>query len=136
MTSTAGETVLSREECDLLLRLGNVGRVVFVVDDEPYILPVNYCDADGVIVFRTALGTMLNEVAINRVVFEVDGIDEASRSGWSVIVRGFGRDISDAVDDRSRKLRELPIEPWAGGERHRWFEILPEQVTGRRVGPH
>lgn len=72
---------------------------------------------------------------MGRVAFEIDGTDESSRSGWSVIVQGVGADITDALDFRSAQLRLLETNPWVPGEIASWIEILPQSVTGRRLRP-
>jgi nitroimidazol reductase NimA-like FMN-containing flavoprotein (pyridoxamine 5'-phosphate oxidase superfamily) len=125
---------LDRAECEQLLAGCDVGRLAVVVDGRPHLLPVNYATpGGGVIVFRTAPGSVLTEASLQDVAFEVDQLDPASRSGWSVEVRGFGREIGDAVDAESARLRELPLVTWAPGERLEWFEIRPREVTGRRI---
>jgi nitroimidazol reductase NimA-like FMN-containing flavoprotein (pyridoxamine 5'-phosphate oxidase superfamily) len=127
---------LDRRECEELLATGEVGRLAVVVDGRPHIIPVNYATpGGGVIVFRTAPGTVLTEASLQDVAFEVDRLDAATRSGWSVEVRGFGRDIGDAVDEESVRLRQLPLVPWAPGDRVEWFEVRPAAVTGRRITP-
>jgi uncharacterized protein len=134
MTGTVLEP-LSREMCETLLASGSIGRLAVVIDDQPHIVPVNYVADGATIVFRTAPGTVLTESALQRVAFEVDGIDEERRSGWSVTVHGFGREITDAVDTESQRLRALHVDCWAPEGRDRWFKILPDMVTGRYLGP-
>jgi len=134
MTGTVLEP-LSREMCETLLATGSIGRLAVVIDDQPHIVPVNYVADEATIVFRTAPGTVLTESALQRVAFEVDGIDEERRSGWSVSVHGFGREITDAVDAESQRLRALHIDCWAPEGRDRWFKIVPDAVTGRYLGP-
>jgi nitroimidazol reductase NimA-like FMN-containing flavoprotein (pyridoxamine 5'-phosphate oxidase superfamily) len=126
---------LSAAECLELLGAHNFGRIAVVVDGQPIALPVNYSlDGDSV-VFRTDPGTKLRGAAMGRVAFEIDGTDESSRSGWSVIVQGVGADITDALDFRSAQLRLLETNPWVPGEIASWIEILPQSVTGRRLRP-
>lgn len=68
--------------------------------------------------------------------FEIDGIDETSRTGWSVIVRG----VTDEVTDPSevRRLDGLGLEPWAPGPKAHWVHIRawtslgPADRVGRR----
>ncbi|HZQ59540.1 MAG TPA: pyridoxamine 5'-phosphate oxidase family protein [Acidimicrobiales bacterium] len=134
MTGTVLEP-LSREMCETLLASGSIGRLAVVIDDQPHIVPVNYVADGATIVFRTAPGTVLTETALQRVAFEVDGIDEERRSGWSVTVHGFGREITDAVDSESQRLRALHVDCWAPEGRDRWFKIVPDLVTGRYLGP-
>jgi nitroimidazol reductase NimA-like FMN-containing flavoprotein (pyridoxamine 5'-phosphate oxidase superfamily) len=116
-----------------LLAAVAVGRVAVVVDGHPEIYPVNYAlDGDSV-VFRTAEGTPLNHASLTQVAFEVDEVDETTRTGWSVMVKGQADDIGGAVDATSERRRRLPLATWAPGERDRWFVIRPREVTGRRL---
>jgi nitroimidazol reductase NimA-like FMN-containing flavoprotein (pyridoxamine 5'-phosphate oxidase superfamily) len=134
MTATVLEP-LSRDMCETLLGSGSTGRLAVVIGDQPHIVPVNYVADGATIVFRTAPGTVLTESALQRVAFEVDGIDDQRRSGWSVSVHGYGRDITDAMDPESERLRALRLDCWAPEGRDRWFTIVPEAVTGRYLGP-
>jgi hypothetical protein len=127
---------LDRDECERLLASRDVGRLAVVVDGSPQVVPVNYATpGGGVVVFRTAAGTIVTEASLREVAFEVDEVDPATRSGWSVEVRGFGRDISDALDADSVQLRGLPLVTWVPGTRDQWFKIVPDAVTGRRLTP-
>jgi nitroimidazol reductase NimA-like FMN-containing flavoprotein (pyridoxamine 5'-phosphate oxidase superfamily) len=131
-------TVLStidRLTCEALLGSRSVGRLGVVVDDMPHILPVNYAVDGATVVFRTAAGTMLTEASMRHVAFEVDGISTHDRSGWSVCVHGYGREITDAIDDESVRLRDLCVDTWVPDSRDRWFKIIPDTITGRCLGP-
>lgn len=132
MTSPAQ---LSESECRQLLATSRVGRVALLLDGQPEIIPVNYAASGNVVVFRTDPDTVLNEVDLAQVAFETDRIDETTRSGWSVLVRGYGRDITEAIDPESRELRALPVDSWAAGERSRWYKIEPTGISGRRLSP-
>ena len=60
------------------------------------------------------------------VVFEVDALDERTRSGWSVIVRGAARDLitTDGAD--------CPVvDTWAPRADGRSIAIQMAEVTGR-----
>jgi hypothetical protein len=127
---------LDREECEQLLASHDVGRLAVVVDGHPHVVPVNYVTpGGGIVVFRTSAGTVLTEASLRDVAFEVDEVDRTTHAGWSVEVRGFGRDIGDAVDAESVRLRGLPLVTWAPGERQAWFKVEPSAVTGRRLVP-
>ncbi len=127
-------TQLERDECEWLLAVHDVGRLAVIADGRPHVVPVNYATpGGGVVVFRTDPGTILTEASLREVAFEIDGIDHETSTGWSVEVRGFARDIADAVDAESARLRELPLRTWAPGERQQWFKITPSEVTGRRI---
>ncbi len=126
---------MDRPTCEAFLANESVGRLAVVVEDAPHIVPVNYVAEGATIVFRTAPGTVLTEAALAKVAFEVDGIDEHHRAGWSVCVHGYGLDISDCDDPESRHLRDLFVDCWAPEDRDRWFKIIPEAVTGRYLNP-
>jgi nitroimidazol reductase NimA-like FMN-containing flavoprotein (pyridoxamine 5'-phosphate oxidase superfamily) len=129
-----GLEVLSPAACLRLLGSGRIGRVGFVSDGQPHVLPVNYVASDaGEVVFRTTDGSVLTAVAGRPATFEIDGYDEQSRTGWSVCVHGLGREITDADDPLARQLRDLDVITWAPGRRDRWFAILGDQLTGRRI---
>jgi nitroimidazol reductase NimA-like FMN-containing flavoprotein (pyridoxamine 5'-phosphate oxidase superfamily) len=124
---------LSREECLALMTTTSLGRVAFLVDGRPEVLPVNYVvDGDNV-VFRTGEDTVLNQVAMQVVAFEVDQIDERSHTGWSVVAQGVAHDVTDAIDPTSERLRALSLVSWAPGQRHRWLRVDANRITGRRL---
>jgi nitroimidazol reductase NimA-like FMN-containing flavoprotein (pyridoxamine 5'-phosphate oxidase superfamily) len=135
MTTTTLLATLTPAECEALLANGSVGRLAVVVGDQPHIVPVNYVADGATIVFRTGPETVLTEASLNKVAFEVDGIHETLRAGWSVCVHGYGREISDCVDDESRRLQALYVDTWAPDGRDRWFKIDPATVSGRALGP-
>jgi nitroimidazol reductase NimA-like FMN-containing flavoprotein (pyridoxamine 5'-phosphate oxidase superfamily) len=125
---------LSERECISLLGTSCVGRVGFVIDDIPEVLPVNYaCDATGLVVFRTIGGTLLSRVDGHRVVFEVDGIDEPVKAGWSVCVHGAAQEVFLSTATTAQTLADRSLISWAPGPRDRWFSIAPVEITGRRI---
>jgi nitroimidazol reductase NimA-like FMN-containing flavoprotein (pyridoxamine 5'-phosphate oxidase superfamily) len=125
---------LGRDECLALLRQGRVGRLAVVIDGQPHVIPLNYAmDEEGVVVFRTAELTTATEASLSNVAFEVDDIDIEHHTGWSVAVHGRGLNMTNALDPQSERLRQLPIRPWAPGERDQWFRITPSEITGRRL---
>ena len=63
-------------------------------------------DTDGNVVFRTGTHTVLTKVDLEQVAFEIDGVDEQTRTGWSVCVHGVGREITDVDDPQPRHLRQ------------------------------
>jgi hypothetical protein len=67
------------------------------------------------------------------VAFEIDGIDERIRRGWSVLVQGRGYDVTDALDEISEMVRRLPVDPWAPGDKACWIRIDPDTISGRRL---
>jgi uncharacterized protein len=126
--------VLERAACLELLRREQIGRLAVVADGQPHVVPLTYAaDEDGVVVYRTGWDTVLTKADHERVAFEIDGLDASSRTGWSVCVHGFGREITHAIDEGIHRLRDLLPQPWAGGTRPRWFAVYPREITGRRL---
>jgi uncharacterized protein len=126
--------VLGDEECLRLLSEAVIGRVGFQADGVLHVLPVNYAiDDDGTVVFRTAADGVLALLGGRPAVFEADGFDITSHTGWSVCVRGMGRDVAAGRFRAAQRLLDMPVIPWAPGRRDRWFAITPEEVIGRRI---
>jgi nitroimidazol reductase NimA-like FMN-containing flavoprotein (pyridoxamine 5'-phosphate oxidase superfamily) len=124
---------LSRDECARLLTEHSVGRLAVVVGGRPLIFPVNYVFDGGSVVFRTDDGLKLRHAPLRRVAFEIDGFDEATGTGWSVLVQGSPFEITRADDLRAEELRRLPVAPFAPGEKAHWIEIVTHTITGRRL---
>ncbi|MEV0241504.1 pyridoxamine 5'-phosphate oxidase family protein [Streptomyces sp. NPDC050674] len=125
-------TELTETECRSLLSTHGVGRLAVPADSGPVVVPVNYSVVDGEILFRTAPGTAPAQAAGQRVAFEVDRIDEAFSEGWSVLVRGPARAVTD--EEEAARLAALAYStPWAGGRRELLLRIEPVAVTGRRI---
>ncbi|HEV2368242.1 MAG TPA: pyridoxamine 5'-phosphate oxidase family protein [Acidimicrobiales bacterium] len=120
-------------ECRRLLGGHNVGRIGVVVDGWPVVLPVNYVFDGHRVAIRSDPGSKLTASDLGRVAFEIDGIDEGGRRGWSVLVQGRGFDITESLDEVSELMRALPVDPWAPGQKAHWIRIDPERVTGRRL---
>ena len=135
MNTTSARLVdLDPRECLERLHGSRVGRAAVIVEGQPHIVPVNYTAGDdGTVVFRTGVDTVLTRVDLQRVAFEIDGIDEAARSGWSVCVHGVGRELTTLDDPASARLRALTVDVWAPGDRSRMFAIEPLEITGRRL---
>ncbi len=125
--------VLSPEQCQDLLGRHHFGRIGVVSGGAPVIFPVNYVYRDGRIAIRTDGGTKLSAAALAQVAFEIDGVDDHDRTGWSVLVRGTGYDVTDSVDEVSAHLREAALDTWAPGDREHWVRVEPASITGRRI---
>ena len=83
-------TELSETDCKELLAQHTAGRIGFMAGDGPQILPVTYQYRNGSVIFRTSpAGPLAALVRRTIVAFEIDGIDEQNKSGWSVLVNGF-----------------------------------------------
>jgi nitroimidazol reductase NimA-like FMN-containing flavoprotein (pyridoxamine 5'-phosphate oxidase superfamily) len=129
---TAWVDDLDIDVCWKLLAHRPVGRVAFVVESGPEVLPVNHAVDGHTIVFRTSQTLILEALAGGaRVAFEVDDTDESVETGWSVLVKGRA---SEVVDDGERAaLQELAVKPWAPQARERWIRIVADSITGRAI---
>jgi uncharacterized protein len=119
--------------CSRHLAQEKVGRVALIVDGVPEIFPVNYVVEDGdQIYFRTAKGTKLDAVMHSpSIAFEIDGLDEERKIGWSVVAVGYARRVTDTA--HLRHIDTLGLEPWAVGEKVHVVHLAPTKVTGRRI---
>src|SRR5580693_4003599 len=91
--------ILEAEECWALLEARHLGRLAFVDQDGPIVLPINYAVVDGVVIFRTDAGGKLDAaVRGDRLAFEIDGFDALEQTGWSVVVRGAAELVTDAAE--------------------------------------
>ena len=125
-------SVLARGACLDLLRQQRVGRLGFVADGWPIILPVNYALDGETIVFRSGLGTKLSAVRQSTPVsFEVDELDDVHRSGRSVLVLGMASEIEDEAG--LARAKGLPLRPWSTAPKDFWIRVDPVQITGRAL---
>ena len=86
------------------------------------------------ILIRTGVGTKLDAAVANAVVaFEVDEFDPVAHTGWSVMVTGVARELTDPAELAA--ARTPPLARWAPGSNHRVIAISTELVSGRRIVP-
>jgi nitroimidazol reductase NimA-like FMN-containing flavoprotein (pyridoxamine 5'-phosphate oxidase superfamily) len=125
-------TELDTDACWRLIGRGRIGRLGYILDGQPRVLPVNTGVLDRQVVFRTSGESTLGRlVEGSDVTFECDHTDPAAESGWSVVVRGR---LSAVVDSTElARLAESELHPWAPGVKDRWMKITPTEVTGRVV---
>ena len=124
--------VISPDECAALLHRAHLGRIAVVDRGLPLILPVNFLLDDADVVFRTNPGTKLDAALRHAAVaFEIDGTDEETRTGWSVLIRGHAHEVSDAAE--LARLEKLEITPWAPGTRQHYIRVTSLETTGRRI---
>jgi CBS domain-containing protein/nitroimidazol reductase NimA-like FMN-containing flavoprotein (pyridoxamine 5'-phosphate oxidase superfamily) len=128
-----GLRVLGMDEC--LDRAGSVpvGRIAFVTDGDPMILPVNHGVDGAAIVFRTTGGP--KQFAADRgaaVAFEADRYEVTRRWGWSVVVRGIAEVVED--EEQIERYEQLGIQAWADSvERPVWVRVRAEEISGREI---
>ena len=127
----------SRGECLELLAGAAIGRVVVTigVNSQPVIRPVNFVfdTVSQSVMFRSAPGSKLYALLHStHAWFEVDDIDVAGRSGWSVIIEGVTEPVRDAME--LRRLEALGLHSWVAGPDSCWIRIRARTVSGRRIG--
>ncbi|QXQ95364.1 pyridoxamine 5'-phosphate oxidase family protein [Streptomyces sp. WY228] len=123
---------LDESMCWTLLGDHGVGRVALTHGDGPVVLPVNYQVLDGEVMFSTGEGSPLATAADTEIAFEADHIDDAFSKGWSVLLVGPVRAVTD--EEAARRLREAAYAtPWAGEEREHVMTLAPRRITGRKI---
>ncbi|CAL9649365.1 pyridoxamine 5'-phosphate oxidase family protein [Streptomyces sp. enrichment culture] len=123
---------------EALRLLGSVslGRIVFTQHALPMIRPVNHVLDDGDIVIRTHAGSALTSRARHTdgsavvVAYEADAIDPGTHLGWSVVVTGYARLITDRKE--LARYRAL-LHPWVQQTMDYAVRIRPDLVTGIRL---
>lgn len=130
---------LSEDECIGLISAGGVGRIAYTSRYGLVVLPVNFKVHDEAIVFRTTEHSSLHEDlttgitgAEYNVAFEIDELDADARQGWSVLVQGPTRPVTN--EDRAW-AEGAGVVPWVPEGRELYMRIIPKRVTGRRIGP-
>ena len=125
--------VLPPDECRTLLATRQLGRIGIAGGAYPLILPVNYVLDGDAVVIRTDSPKI---TAAARVAFEVDDVDERTRSGWSVLVQALAEEVTGSRrEELVERLRTAGGTPWAPGEHGHWIRLIPKVVTGRRIIP-
>ncbi|WP_020139508.1 pyridoxamine 5'-phosphate oxidase family protein [Streptomyces sp. 351MFTsu5.1] len=129
---------LGIDSVEALRLLGSVsfGRIVFTQQALPTIRPVNHVLADGDIVIRTHAGAALTSRTRQArdlgvvVAYEADDIDPDTHLGWSVVVTGYARLITDP--EELARYQAL-LRPWAEQTMDYAVRIRPDLVTGIRL---
>ena len=125
--------VVPETEAWELVRGRELGRLAVCIAGVPEVFPVNYrLDVDGAVVVRTAPGLKLAGAVLGgEVAFEVDEIDEAAHTGWSVVIHGRAAEV--AGTEARLHAEDLGVDPWVSSPKHRYLRIAPARITGRRV---
>jgi len=123
-------------ECQTLLGLGIIGRAAVMTPDGPHIVPVNYWTVRESVIMRTTPYSVLGRYANDAVIaFEVDSLDAARNSGWSVVARGRAEAVTDAKE-LSDLCEEITSEPWAPGARSMYLRLAYAELSGRSLSAH
>ncbi|PWI13300.1 pyridoxamine 5'-phosphate oxidase [Streptomyces sp. Act143] len=123
------------DSSEALRLLGGVslGRVVFTRHALPQIRPVNHVVDGGDIVIRTHEGAALTSHTRQApstgvvVAYEADVIDPDTHLGWSVVVTGYARLVTDPRE--LARYREM-LRPWVDRTMDYAVRIRPDLVTG------
>lgn len=119
-------------ECEALLRDRHFGRLGVIVHDHPEIFPMNYTMDGSHIAFRIDRGTKLASLRQSHIAtWEIDGIDEEERCGWSVMAVGPVQEIHD--EPTLDRLDHLGLDTWIIGESVHWMRLSPHRLSGRRI---
>lgn len=120
---------LPEDECWELLAGAEVSRIAWTTGSGPQIVPVNHVVDGHTLRVRTpAYSALVREADDQRVAVEVDGLDPATRTGWSVVARGRAEVRYDA--DAGPEP-----DPWPAGARRTLVVVTVDEVTGRRLTP-
>ncbi|WP_348638553.1 pyridoxamine 5'-phosphate oxidase family protein [Actinomadura madurae] len=134
----SGLEILDEGECRDLLAGARIGRIVFTHQALPAVQPVNFVLSRDHIVIKTSRTSRLATAAANTVVaFEIDEFDTAARTGWSVVVVGRARRVTDPRELAA--LAALPLRSWAprGARRlHPRPVRARDRPADRRAGRH
>lgn len=121
---------LTAYECWGLLDTEEIARVAWHGRDGVAIVPVNYAVADGSLWFRTSPHSTLGRECVGQTLaIEIDHIDRATQSAWSVVISGVGElaDLAEVPD----VLPDLRV--WPSGNRPLFIRVEPADVTGRKL---
>lgn len=121
---------LPEAECLALLEECTIGRLAYLSrPGEPDVVPVNFLWYDGSVWIRTAPGPKMQAAERReRVAFEVDRIDETTRTGSSVVVVGRLQ-----VAGPGQLPPGIGPDPWSHGTRRHVLRLVPQRVEGRIV---
>jgi uncharacterized protein len=93
---------------------------------------VNFALDHGDIVIRTDRSGKLAAATRGAVVaFEVDQVDLAGQTGWSVTAIGPSTEVTDLGE--LARLRTIGLKSWAPGERDHFIRISPVMLNGRNL---
>ena len=127
---------LNRADALQLLASVPIGRIVFTRHALPAIRPVNHIVDHGDIIIRTHEGAALSSAAEQAgpagvvVAYEADSIDPETRLGWSVVITGYARLITDA--EQAAEYQRV-LQPWVDQDMDYTVRIRPDLVTGYRL---
>jgi len=126
---------LNRSEALKLLGSVSLGRLVFTHQALPAVRPVNHLVVSESIIVRATTGAAITSAADRNgvvVAYEADEIDSDTRLGWSVIVVGTARLMTDDMAATRYRAR---LRPWIAGAVDDVITISTDLVSGYRLVP-
>ena len=120
---------LTPRECLERLATRAVGRLAFSEHALPTVRPVNFVLQDGDILVRTSATGGIGRLSGEVVAFEVDDLEPAPATGWSVVVVGKAEAVTDAGELAALADPRHPL--WANGARSRFLRIPIDMISGR-----
>ena len=126
---------LNRSEALTLLGSVSLGRLVFTHQALPAVRPVNHLVVSESIIVRATAGAAITSVAGRNgvvVAYEADSIDSDTRLGWSVIVVGTARLMTDELAAARYRAR---LRPWVAGTVDDVITISTDLISGYRLVP-
>ena len=125
---SGGTEVITEAESWTLLESVEYGRLAVCTGDKPDIFPVNFELVGQKVVLQTNIGHKFLSALRGEawVAFEVDRVHEHAGVGWSVVIHGQARDVSDDPAFRTA------LTPWAGEKDYR-LAIDVDTISGRRI---
>jgi len=124
---------ISRTKALDLLGSVRIGRLVFAPHGIPAIRPVNHLVEGESVIVRLTSGAAITAAAGHgglEVAYEADCIDSQTQLGWSVIVTGTARLLTD--ENAAARYRER-LRPWITGAMDDVITITAEVVTGYQL---
>ena len=124
---------LSRSTSLKLLGSVSIGRLVFTHEALPAIRPVNHLVEAESIVVRATAGAAITSAAGRDgavVAYEADEIDPNTQLGWSVIIVGTARLLTDEQAAARYRAR---LRPWISEVADDVITISADIVTGYRL---
>jgi hypothetical protein len=109
-----------------------IGRLGVATGQAPVVIPVNFTLRDGQVLVRVGTGFFSQAAAGQLVAFEVDHVDLAAGTAWSVLIRGLAT-LIQAPTDIELAAAAHPFVPEPGDM---VLAVRPDIHTGRRFEIH
>ncbi|NUR59543.1 MAG: pyridoxamine 5'-phosphate oxidase family protein [Catenulispora sp.] len=133
MGSDTAIEYLDQDEALALVATASVGRVVYSRYAMPAVHLVNFKLDGPDVIFKTRKGAKFGAAVADTVIaFEVDQVDDATRSGWTVTLTGRSSLVTSPAE--KARLAGLGIDPWLP-DREYFIRVRTQVITGRRIQP-